>query len=83
MAPGQSSWALWRFDAGAEVDLHHTDSLDFDLVVEGTIELILDEGVHALAAGDCVVMTGVDHAWRAGPEGCLMSGVTLISARLD
>ena len=81
VAPGQAGWALWRFDAGAEVGMHHTDSMDFDVVLEGSIELILDDGAHPLAVGDCVVVTGVDHAWRAGPQGCLTSAVAIGSAR--
>jgi quercetin dioxygenase-like cupin family protein len=36
------------------------------------MELTLDDGTHLLEAGDCVVINGVDHAWRAGPEGCTM-----------
>jgi hypothetical protein len=28
-------------------------------------------------AGDCVVVTGVGHAWRPGPEGCVMSVVVI------
>jgi hypothetical protein len=27
--------------------------------------------------GDCVVITGIDHAWRAGPSGCQISGIML------
>lgn len=83
LQPGQSSWALWRFEAGSEVGMHHTDTVDFNVVLEGAIELILDDGAHALQSGDCVVMTGVDHAWRAGPTGCLLSGVALGSRPRD
>ena len=75
IAPGQCSWSLWRQDAGAQVTVHHTDTVDFDLIVAGTVELVLDDGPHALDTGDCVVMTGVDHAWRAGPDGCRLSAV--------
>lgn len=75
--PGQCSWALWRFEAGGEVGMHHTDTVDFDVILEGTVDLILDDGTHSLGSGDCVVMTGVDHGWRAGPEGCLVSGTAL------
>lgn len=49
---------------------HHTDTLDLDVVLAGSVQLILDEGVHLLTPGDCVVIPGIDHAWRAGPEGC-------------
>ena len=75
--PGLASWSLWRFEPGAEVSVHHTDTVDFDIVVDGTIELVLDDGTHQLETGDCVVMCGVDHAWRAGPAGCITSAVAI------
>ena len=77
IAPGQCSWSLWRTDAGGQVTVHHTDTVDFGTVVAGAVELVLDDGVHAVDTGDCVVMTGVDHAWRAGAEGCVISTVSI------
>jgi quercetin dioxygenase-like cupin family protein len=77
VAPGRTQWALLRYDAGGEYPMHHTDTVDFDIVLEGAIELTLDDGVHELAVGDCVVMTGVDHAWRAGPDGCTLSVLSI------
>jgi hypothetical protein len=38
--------------------------------------LILDDGGHPLVAGDSAVVTGVDHGWRAGPEGCRLTVMT-------
>lgn len=75
--PGRSTWSLWRFAPGAEVGMHHTDTVDLEILVEGSIELILDDGSHPLQAGDCVVMNGVDHGWRTGPAGCLVSAVAI------
>ena len=75
--PGISHWVVSRWAPHEEEVFHHTDTLDFDLVVDGSIELVLDDGSHRLGAGDCVVVTGVDHAWRAGPEGCTMSVVVV------
>jgi quercetin dioxygenase-like cupin family protein len=75
--PGLARWALIEWEAGLEVPNHHTDTLDFDVVLGGTVELILDDGAHALSVGDCVVVTGVDHSWRVGPDGCRMSVVVI------
>lgn len=77
VGPGLCSWSLWRFEPHSEVRSHHTDTVDFDLIVEGSIDLILDDGSHLLRAGDCVVMTGVDHAWRAGADGCTTAALAL------
>ena len=77
VAPGLVRWMIVGFDPGAFFDLHHTDTIDLDIVVDGTLELTLEDGAHQLVAGDAVVVTGVDHGWRAGPDGCRLS-VTVI-----
>lgn len=79
--PGQCSLAVWRFEADSVVGMHHTDSLDVDVVLEGSISLVLDDGAHPLWPGDSVVMTGVDHAWRAGAEGCVLLATNVGSSR--
>ena len=77
VAPGSVRWQVMRFGPEFTMGMHHTDTLDFDMVLEGNVEIVLDDGSHRLGAGDCVVVTGVDHAWKAGPDGFVMS-VTLI-----
>jgi hypothetical protein len=57
--------------------MHHSDTIDLDFVVSGRIHLVLEDGAHTLEEGDCAVITGVDHAWRVGPEGCTLSVVLL------
>ena len=66
---------LWP--PGLTARMHYTDTVDFDTVVEGTIDIILDDGPHRLEAGDTVIVTGVDHAWEAGPDGCTIMVVLL------
>ena len=66
------SWMVVRWEPNGEWPPHFTDTLDLDLVLNGTIDLVLGDGAHRLEAGDCVVVEGVDHAWRAGPDGCTM-----------
>ena len=73
LAPGIARWLIVDYSPGLGYPTHHTDTVDFDLVLAGSIELTLDDGVHLLETGDGVVMNGVDHAWRAGPDGCRLS----------
>jgi len=73
LAPGRVRWMVIDYEPNAVFSMHHTDSVDFDLLLQGSLELTLGDGIHRLEPGDCVVMTGVDHAWRAGPEGCRLS----------
>ena len=77
LSAGAMDWKVLDYAPGMEFSMHHTDTVDFDTVLAGSIELILDDGGHPLAAGDHVVVTGVDHAWRAGPDGCRISIISL------
>ena len=38
---------------------------------------LLDDGVHRLERNDCVVIAGIDHGWRSGPDGCTLSVLLL------
>jgi quercetin dioxygenase-like cupin family protein len=74
---GAMRWAVIDYAPGAGFSMHHTDTVDLDVVLSGSVDLILDDGEYPLAPGDSVVVTGVDHGWRAGPEGCRLSIVTI------
>ncbi|KAI1613362.1 hypothetical protein EDD37DRAFT_679671 [Exophiala viscosa] len=53
------------FSPGFESMMHRTRSLDYGIVVEGAIELILDSGEkQLLQRGDVCVQRGTNHAWR-------------------
>ncbi|GAA4718552.1 cupin domain-containing protein [Phytohabitans rumicis] len=42
---------------------HKTDSIDFGVVLEGEIWMLLDEGECLLRAGDVIVQRGTAHSW--------------------
>jgi mannose-6-phosphate isomerase-like protein (cupin superfamily) len=73
MAPGATRWMVIRMGPGYEHPDHRTDSIDWDLVLEGQADLILDAETVTLTPGDCAVLPGVAHQWRAGPQGCTLS----------
>jgi hypothetical protein len=75
--PGAMDWKVLAYEPGVEYAMHHTDTVDFDTVVSGSIDLILDDGEYPMGVGDSVLVTGVDHGWRAGPEGCRISIVSI------
>lgn len=64
-------------DGARATVMHHTDAIDLVLVMEGSAQLVLDDGVHVLGPGDFVVMPGNDHAIKAGPEGCRMTALKI------
>lgn len=43
---------------------HRTPTLDYVYVLDGPVELVLDEGSVVVEPGDCVVQRGTNHAWR-------------------
>jgi hypothetical protein len=53
------------FAPGYVSPMHRTVSLDFGVVLEGEMELVLDSGeTQHLYRGDTVVQRGTNHAWR-------------------
>ena len=81
--PGEVIWLTVQYPAGGTFERHQTATIDFDSILSGSLELTLDDGVHGLEAGDCVVMAGIDHAWRAGPDGCTMAVLMLGAVNRD
>lgn len=50
-------------DKGLQSPVHRTESIDYGIVLEGEITLILDDSEVTAHAGDIVVQRGTDHAW--------------------
>ena len=45
--------------------MHRTESIDYGVVLEGTIELVLDSGeTRVMRRGDVCVQRGTMHAWK-------------------
>jgi quercetin dioxygenase-like cupin family protein len=50
---------------GARSPMHRTESVDYGVVLEGEITLVLDDGsVTTVGPGELVVQRGTDHAWE-------------------
>ena len=61
--------------------MHTTDTIDFEVVLEGEVWLELDDGVEVhLRAGDTVVQNGTRHAWRNHGDTTARLAVFLIGA---
>ena len=50
-------------EMGNQSPVHRTESIDYGIVLEGEIWLVLDDSEVLLKAGDVVVQRGTDHAW--------------------
>ncbi len=75
LAPGESKFIMVEFPPDFETPYHRTNSVDFDVIIDGEVTLVLGNGEVDLRTGDCVVIHGADHAWRTGPTRCLVSSV--------
>jgi mannose-6-phosphate isomerase-like protein (cupin superfamily) len=54
--------------------MHQTETVDFGIVISGTLTLLLDEDDVTVSAGDVVIQRGTNHAWEnRGDEPCLMA----------
>lgn len=73
VAAGDMRWYRVRFVPNETRRVHYTDTIDCHTVVAGSIELLLDDGAHRLEVGDSAMVTGVDHGWRTGADGCAVS----------
>ena len=50
-------------ERGLQSPVHRTESVDYGIVLEGEMVLILDDSEVHLKTGDIVVQRGTDHAW--------------------
>jgi mannose-6-phosphate isomerase-like protein (cupin superfamily) len=51
-------------DGGKRTVMHRTRTLDYVVLIEGELVLILDDSEVILKPGDVVVQRGTDHAWE-------------------
>jgi len=64
--------------------IHRTRSLDYIVVLEGEIHLLLDEGEVKLAAGDVVIQQATNHAWiNRGTATCRLAMVFIDAEEPD
>lgn len=48
--------------------MHRTKTIDYGIVLEGTITMILDRGEVTVNAGDIIIQNGTNHAWANHSE---------------
>ncbi len=58
--------------------MHRTDSVDYAVVLQGEIDMLIDDSEVHLKAGDMVVQRGANHAWlNRGTESCFIAFVLI------
>jgi quercetin dioxygenase-like cupin family protein len=79
---GGTVFRIVRYEPGVSPRNHRTDSIDYAVVISGSIDMELDDGVVVkLNAGDVLVQRGTIHNWvNRGNEVCIIAFV-LVSAK--
>src|SRR5277367_5850036 len=70
-------------EGGQRTAMHRTRTLDYVVVIEGELVLILDYGEVILKPGDVVVQRGTDHAWENRSVGIARAAFFHIDARFS
>jgi hypothetical protein len=73
--PGGVRWYMVSRRSGEDSGMHRTDALNYVFIFLGAMTLELEDGDLALSPGDAVMIPGVAHNWRPGPDGCTYSVV--------
>jgi mannose-6-phosphate isomerase-like protein (cupin superfamily) len=67
LSPHEEIKAVMAAQNNPEIDaegFHRTATVDYVMVLDGPVELVLDDGSINIEAGDCVVQRSTNHAWR-------------------
>jgi hypothetical protein len=73
---GETKWILTHMGPNLFTPMHATATIDYGLVVAGSVVMGLEDGTEVeLTASDAVLVDGVQHSWKAGPVGCTIATV--------
>jgi uncharacterized cupin superfamily protein len=81
-ASGAEEASTWG-RGGRHPLMHRTETVDYAVVLEGEITLILDEGEVILKAGDVVIQRGTNHAWSNRSGASAVMAFLLIDGEFD
>jgi len=66
---------------GRQSPVHRTESIDYGVVLEGEIVLLLDDSEVTLRAGDIAIQRGTDHAWANRSDAVCRVAFILVGAQ--
>lgn len=78
---GGSRFSVVELDPGYRAaTLHRTDTVDYVICLDGPVDLLLDDRVARLDAGDVAVQCGANHGWHNPGAGVARLAVVLLDA---
>jgi len=64
--------------------MHRTQTLDYGIVLEGELTLVLDDGETTARAGDIIIQRGTNHAWaNRSDKNCRVAFVLIDGQYVD
>jgi mannose-6-phosphate isomerase-like protein (cupin superfamily) len=63
--------------------MHRTETIDYGIVIEGELVLIMDEGETTVRAGDIVIQRGTNHGWSNRSDRNCRIAFILIDGEFD
>ena len=61
--PHGTRFAVIDFPPGNHPGMHRTETIDYVIVIEGEIEMDMDDSTVKLKQGDIMIQRGTNHAW--------------------
>src|SRR5690606_5268320 len=60
---GAAGASRYKGQGKGHARMHRTETIDYGIVLDGEITLIVDEGETVARAGDIVIQRGTNHGW--------------------
>lgn len=74
-------FAVLDFPPGNTAVTHRTETLDYVIVLEGEIEMDMDDSTVKLKAGDVLIQRGTNHTWMNRSQARARIAVVLVDAK--
>ncbi len=81
--PGGTIFRVMELQPDQDLEMHATETIDYVVVIEGELNLVLDDSEIPLRPGDCLVQRGANHAWRnTGSGPCRLAAILIDASRV-
>jgi quercetin dioxygenase-like cupin family protein len=76
--PNGTRFTVNEIVPGAAAHMHRTESIDYVIVISGTVDMDLDDSTVTMTAGDVMVQRGTNHAWvNRGTEPAIIAFILI------
>jgi quercetin dioxygenase-like cupin family protein len=76
-----SRFIVMEFAPGVESEMHRTETIDYIVMLDGEIDMDMDDSTVKLRAGDIMVQRGTNHAWVNRSKAQARMAIVLLDAK--